>query len=302
MSKRDKKKTLAPKSPGERNFSWYPGHMAKAKRELESNLKLADSVLLLLDARAPVSTRHPELEGLLKERSSPFILVLNKTDLAEKSQTDQWSNFFRQWGHRVVDMNSLQGRGPGPLSGLLAQVESDVNRKRKSKGLLPREPRLMVAGLPNSGKSTLLNRLVGKTRFKAGKKPGLTRGVQWVRVAERYQLMDTPGILYPRIQGEESLAILAAIGSVKRDVLPPETVAHTLIQLLKKRGRLDDFIPELGQLMENDPQRAPLALLNEIWGFVSKGQQEPFRRSFERLLNVLSDPKKPITWEICPEH
>lgn len=296
-----KKPERAPKDPSERAFSWYPGHMVKAKRELEQNLKLADAVLLMLDARAPVSTRHPELEAILFNRSTPFVLVLNKMDLAEPAETQKWRKQLSDAGFYVVEMNSLQGRGPGPLNSLLQRVESELNQKRKAKGLLPREPRLMVAGLPNSGKSTLLNRLVGQTRFKAGKKPGLTRGAQWVRVANRYQLLDTPGILYPRIEGERSLSVLAATGQVKRDVLPQERVAARLLKLLQERERLHEFLPEL----ENesfDLELQPLQSLVNLWGFQTKGDAEPTRRAFERFLNLLSDSRRPITWERAGEN
>lgn len=298
--RQSKKPERTPKDPSERAFSWYPGHMVKAKRELEQNLKLADAVLLMLDARAPVSTRHPELEQILSSRNTPFVLVLNKVDLAEPSETQKWRQNLSDAGFYVVEMNSLQGRGPGPLNPLLSRVENELNQKRKLKGLLPREPRLMVAGLPNSGKSTLLNRLVGQTRFKAGKKPGLTRGAQWVRVANRYQLLDTPGILYPRIEGERSLSVLAATGQVKRDVLPQEKVAGRLLLLLQERGRLLDFVPEL-EGKSFDLQQQPLQSLVELWGFQTKGDSEPLRRAFERFLNLLSDARKPITWERLDE-
>lgn len=296
--KKSKKQQQIPDGEKQRAFSWYPGHMVKAKRELEANLKLADAVLVMLDSRAPVSTRHPELEQILISRSCPFGLVLNKCDLSEPAQTERWLNKFATENHRVVRMNSLQGRGPGPLTSLLDQVERAVNERRERKGLLPREPRLMVCGLPNSGKSTLLNRLVGKTRFKAGKKPGLTRGAQWVRVANRYQLLDTPGILYPRIEGETSLSVLAAIGSVKRNVLPQEVVARTLLRLLSQRGRLLEFVPELDEVQPNED---PLEQLAALWGYQTKGEAEPTRRAFERLLNLLTDKSKPITWEQVPE-
>lgn len=294
--KSKKKKQKQSKDPSERAFSWYPGHMVKAKRELEQNLKLADAVLLMLDSRAPVSTRHPELEAILKNRSTPFALVLNKIDLAEPQETARWRASLKESGQFVVEMNSLQGRGPGPLTSLLQRLDKEINDKREKKGLLAREPRLMVAGLPNSGKSTLLNRLVGKTRFKAGKKPGLTRGAQWVKVSNRYQLLDTPGILYPRIEGERSLSVLAATGQVKRDVLPQEKVTAKLLSLLQERGRLLDFLPEL-EGREAELKHSPLLLLTEVWGFQSKGDAEPTRRAFERLLNLLSNAKKPITWE-----
>lgn len=287
---KEKKDPSAPKA-----FSWYPGHMVKAKRELESNLKLADAVLLMLDARAPLSTRHPELEQILENRSTPFALVLNKMDLAEPQETARWRTQLRDSGHFVVEMNSLSGRGPGPLKSLLQKIEGEVNRKRERKGLLPREPRLMVAGLPNSGKSTLLNRLVGRKRFKSGAKPGLTRGAQWVRVAERYQLLDTPGILYPRIEGDESLSVLAAVGCVRRDILPMEKVTRNLLTQLRNKNRVSEFLPEWEQGADLELPLAPLA---DYWGIRSKGEAEPLKRTFERFLNLFSDPKHPITWEM----
>jgi ribosome biogenesis GTPase A len=298
MAKKKKKKNQQKAEGGERAFSWYPGHMVKAKRELESNLKLADAVLVMLDSRAPISTRHHDLEKILISRSCPFGLVLNKSDLSEQSETERWCRHLRSQGQKVVRMNSVKGRGPGSLTTLLERVGNTVNEKRERKGLLPREPRLMVCGLPNSGKSTLLNRLVGKTRFKAGKKPGLTRGAQWVRVANRYQLLDTPGILYPRIEGDRSLSFLAAIGSVKRNVLPQEKVAQTLLKILHQRGRLTQFIPEAEQI---EWEHEPLVQLAGLWGFQTRGDSEPTRRAFERLLNLLTDKDKPITWETAPE-
>ncbi len=282
----------------DRAFSWYPGHMVKAKRELEANLKLTDAVLLMLDARAPLVTRHPELEELLRQKNTPFVLVLNKADLAQDAETERWRAHLKGQGYKVVEMSALKGQGTGPLTPMLSQLENEINAKRANKGLLPRSPRLMVAGLPNSGKSTLLNRLVGKGRFKAGKKPGLTRGAQWVAVAGRYQLLDTPGILYPRIEGEQALAILSAIGSVRRDVLPMATVARRLLQELEKRGRLLELLPRFDEISPQQWVEAPLDCLAQSWGFI--GDTET-RRAFDRFLNLF--PEKPfrVTWQTAPQ-
>lgn len=296
-SKKKKNASSGSEKPQERAFSWYPGHMVKAKRELENNLKLSDAVLLMLDARAPLSTRHEELELILKNRSSPFVLVLNKSDLAEEEQTLRWRSQLKAEGHLVVEMSALKGRGTGPLTPLLKELEDQINEKRAAKGLLPREPRLMVAGLPNSGKSTLLNRLVGKTRFKAGKKPGLTRGAQWVKVAGRYLLLDTPGILYPRIEGDQALAYLAAIGSVRRDVLPQQKVARTLLNELEQRNRLAELLPDLDLGEDATWRTTPLMGLAELWGFDSDSDQ---RQAFERFLNQFTKKSFRITWQRVP--
>ncbi len=296
-TKKKKKSQSGADKPQERAFSWFPGHMVKAKRELEANLKLADAVLLMLDARAPLSTRHEELEQILNDRSSPFVLVLNKSDLAEEEQTQRWKTHLKSLGHMVVEMSALKGRGTGPLTPLLKELEDQINQKREAKGVLPREPRLMVAGLPNSGKSTLLNRLVGKTRFKAGKKPGLTRGAQWVKVAGRYLLLDTPGILYPRIEGDDALSYLAAIGSVRRDVLPQQKVARRLLEELADRGRLAELLPTLEPDPEAQWRRTPLASLAQLWGFDPDADQ---RRAFERFLNLFTKKSFRVTWQTAP--
>jgi ribosome biogenesis GTPase A len=282
----------------DRAFSWYPGHMVKAKRELEANLKLADGVMLMLDARAPEATRHPELEEILRQRNTPFLLVLNKADLAEEAETERWRAYLKSEGYKVVELSALKGHGTGPLTPMLDQLEREVNQKRAHKGLLARDPRLMVAGLPNSGKSTLLNRLVGQGRFKAGKKPGLTRGAQWVTVAGRYQLLDTPGILYPRIEGERVLAILAAIGSVRRDILPLARVARRLLQELEQRGRLLELLPRMAEVTVEQWTQEPLRCLAESWGFVDSEQQQ--RRAFDRFLNLFAEKPFRVTWQTAP--
>lgn len=301
-TKKTKKPSGSPQPQGDTNsvssdraFSWYPGHMVKAKRELEANLKLADAVLLMLDARAPNSTRHPELEEILSTRTTPFLLVLNKADLAQAEETERWRAHLKSQRYKVVEMSALKGQGTGPLTPMLDKLEVEINEKRARKGLLPREPRLMVAGLPNSGKSTLLNRLVGQTRFKAGKKPGLTRGAQWVSVAGRYQLLDTPGILYPRIEGERTLAVLSAIGSVKRDVLPMAQVVRRLFQELDSRGRLTEVLPGLEDVPEELWSEQPLECLARALKFPEGDEQE--RRSFERFLNLFAEKPIRITWQ-----
>ena len=301
MAFKKKKKRDKKKPESERAFSWYPGHMVKAKRELEQNLKLADAVLMMLDSRAPISTRHPDLEKILLNRNAPFVFVLNKSDLSEPKKTEAWRKHLKANGYKVVEMNALQGRGTGPLTPILDQLEKEINAKRERKGLLGREPRLMVAGLPNSGKSTLLNRIVGKGRFRAGKKPGLTRGAQWVKVAGRYLLLDTPGILYPRIDGERALSVLAAIGSVRRDILPQEKVTTCLFRELHEYGKLYDVVPELKDFEPEEIFKSPLLSLCQAWNMADAHDQPEERRAFERFLNLFSEKGCRITWEPVPE-
>lgn len=230
-----------PQAP--RAFSWFPGHMRKALRKLEEMLALADAVLLVMDARIPASSRQPDLEALLRRKQKETLLILNKADLAEEGETERWLATLRREGHHAASMRAVAARaGAGPLEQPIARLREAVNAQRKKRGLLPRDPRLVVAGIPNVGKSSLLNRLAGATRARTGAKPGVTRGPQWVAVPGKWQILDSPGILYPRIEGEETLTSLAATSCVSLDAIPLERVGGLLLHRLARRGRALDLL------------------------------------------------------------
>lgn len=227
-----------------RGYSWFPGHMRKAMRRLEEHLDLADIVLLVMDARIPASSRQPDLEEMLQRRQKEMIIVLNKSDLADERETKRWLDWFRAQSIPAVAMRSVSGKGAGPLEETIAQVRGRVREKRQAKGLRPRDPRLIVAGIPNVGKSSLLNRLAGSVRAKTGARPGVTRGNQWVGVPGSWQLLDSPGILYPRIDNEDILTSLAAASCVKHDAIPLELVGAKLLQKLYLLGKTADLAGE----------------------------------------------------------
>ncbi|MBI3925010.1 MAG: ribosome biogenesis GTPase YlqF [Armatimonadetes bacterium] len=214
--------------------------MRKARRELEQSLRLADAVLMVLDARAPASTRHLELERSLRNR--PIILVLNKEDLAEKEATRAWIQTLSQEGATAVALTSTGGQGAGPLRPHLERIRQRLHQDLAAKGVRPRPPRLIVAGVPNVGKSSLLNRLVGRKRAKTGAKPGVTRGPQWVVAEGLWQVLDTPGILYPRIQGAEQFTHLLAVGCVRREAVAFDEAAGRLVQILAERGLREELL------------------------------------------------------------
>lgn len=248
-----------------KNFSWFPGHMRKAMRLLEEQLGLADIVLLVLDARLPLSSRQPDLEKLLRQRQKEVIFVLNKADLAEERETNSWLKWFASQKLEAVAMRSTSGRGAGPLEKSIAKVRQKIQVQRQAKGMLPRDPRLVVAGVPNVGKSSLLNRLAGANRAQTGARPGVTRGNQWVAVPGKWQILDSPGILYPKIESEETLMILAAASCVRHDAIPLELVGGLLLERLWSLHKIDKIISEkLRQTWQESAQLTSEGMLDDL--------------------------------------
>lgn len=263
-----------------RAFSWYPGHMAKALRQLEQNLELADVVLLVMDARIPASSRQPEIEELLRRKNREMLLVLNKADLADEDETKRWKQRLASEGHRVVIMRATAGKGAGSLTEHICKLRAAVDAKRQQKGLLPRDPRLVVAGIPNVGKSSLLNRLAGANRAKTGAKPGVTRGNQWVAVPGKWQVLDSPGILYPRIEGETALTNLAATSCVSLDAVPIERVGSLLLLRLAQLGKLE---PYLGRQLSGTSAEM-LDQFAQIRNFLLNGDELDLTRAARMLM------------------
>ena len=290
----------------QRGFSWFPGHMRKALRQLESQLELADVVLLVLDARLPRSSRQPELEELLARKRKELIFVLNKSDLAQAEETERWLAWFKKAQLRAVSMRSSSGRGAGPLEQSLAQVRQQLNTKRQAKGMRPRDPRLVVAGIPNVGKSSLLNRLAGATRAKTGAKPGVTRGNQWVSVEGKWQILDSPGILYPKIEDAQTLMALAAASCVRHEAIPQELAGQLLLETLWERQLRPPFIP-LSLWEEWQGENSPLTpeerLAQLAWAKkLTIANKEPdIPRCAHHLLQAFAQGEMaPLTLELTP--
>ena len=213
------------------NFQWYPGHMTKAKRMMQENIKLIDLVIELVDARIPMSSRNPDIDELGKNKAR--LILLNKSDLADDRQTDEWMNFFKSKNYSVVKVNSKKGGGIKSIQGVIQEACKEKMERDRKRGILNRPVRAMVVGIPNVGKSTFINSLAGKAAAKTGNKPGVTKGKQWIRLNKNVELLDTPGILWPKFEDQIVGLRLAFIGSIKDEIMNLEELAAELIGFLK---------------------------------------------------------------------
>ena len=219
------------------NIQWYPGHMTKARREMEADVRIVDMVIELLDARAPMASGNPEIRrlGQGKER----VIVLNKSDLADAATTAAWIHSFQAEGAHCIAMDA---RGSGNRKLLLRTIEAAAAAKRerdKKRGILNRPVRAMVAGIPNVGKSTLINMLSGRSSAKTGNKPGVTRGNQWIRFQQSIELLDTPGILWPKFEDPAIGEKIAFLGSINEMIVDKTELAVTLLAFLRSKGKLE---------------------------------------------------------------
>lgn len=213
------------------HFQWYPGHMTKAKRMMQENIKLIDLVIELVDARVPISSRNPDIDELGKNKAR--LILLNKSDLAEDKWNDAWSEYFREKGFSVVKVNSKKGGGIKSINGVIQEACKEKIERDRKRGILNRPVRAMVVGIPNVGKSTFINALAGKACAKTGNKPGVTKGKQWIRLNKNVELLDTPGILWPKFDDEKIGMNLAFIGSINDEILHMDELACSLIKILQ---------------------------------------------------------------------
>lgn len=222
------------------HFQWYPGHMTKAKRMMQENIKLIDLVIELVDARVPLSSRNPDIDELSQNKAR--LILLNKSDLANERANDDWKKYFEEKGFFVVKVNSRNGLGIKNVNGVIQDACKEKIERDRKRGILNRPVRAMVVGIPNVGKSTFINTFAGKAATKTGNKPGVTKGKQWIKLNKNVELLDTPGILWPKFEDQIVGLRLALIGSIKDEVLNVEELAIELIQYLNSnyKGLLED--------------------------------------------------------------
>ena len=212
------------------NINWFPGHMAKAGRQVKEQAALCDLILEIADARLPRSSRNPQLKSMIGAK--PTLLVLNKADLTEKSERERWMAYFRGEGQPAVFVAARKKQGFKELNQFLEGEHARLSERLAARGRRPRPLRVMMVGIPNTGKSALLNAMVGSNKVKTGNKPGLTRSLQWVRTADHLELLDSPGILWPKLDDQRAALALAAVGSISKDACPEEECGWFLLNWL----------------------------------------------------------------------
>ena len=215
------------------NVQWYPGHMTKAKRQMQEDLKLIDLIIELVDARVPLSSRNPDIDQLGQNKSR--LILLNKADLADERQNEAWKEYFQSKGFHVVKVDSRNGAGMKTIQNVIQEACKEKIERDRRRGIKNRPIRAMVAGIPNVGKSTFINTFAGKACAKTGNRPGVTKGKQWIRLNKNVELLDTPGLVWPKFEDQEVGIRLAFVGSIKDDILNMEELALKLIDYLKER-------------------------------------------------------------------
>ena len=236
---------------------WYPGHMTKAKRMMQENIKLIDLVIELVDARAPLSSKNPDIDELGKNKFR--LILLNKADLSSEKGNAMWTKYFEEKGYFVVKINSRSGAGMKQISATIMEACKEKIERDRKRGILNRPIRAMVVGIPNVGKSTFINSFAGRAAAKTGNKPGVTKGTQWIRLNKKVELLDTPGILWPKFEDQAVGLKLAMLGSVNDEILNIDELSMELIKLLNEH--FPDVISERYQI---EKQEEPLKILEEI--------------------------------------
>lgn len=250
-------------------IQWFPGHMTKAKRMMESQIKLVDVVVEMLDARIPRSSTNPMLQDILG--SKPKVIALNKLDMADKVQTDLWVEKIKNSGLPVCKLDCATGKGVKQLISAIQLAAKPVIDKWLKKGVRNRPVRVMIVGIPNVGKSTLINRLVGKNKVMAADRPGVTRGQQWVTIAKGLELLDTPGVLWPKFEDPSVGFALAATGAIKEDVFDRESAVELLIDFLLKNYPQELATKYAVSLEDGDDVNAVMAKIATSRGCLKAG-------------------------------
>ncbi len=271
------------------HINWFPGHMAKAQRMIREQLKLVDVAIELLDARIPSASANPVIDEVVGDK--PRVVVLNKADLADPGGTERWLAFFRARGREGIAVESLGGGGTKQLAARVEKAAAPMLAKLAAKGIRPRAVRAMILGIPNVGKSSLINRLLGTATVRTGDKPGVTRGQQWIKIGRNLELLDTPGVLWPKLEDQEAAFRLAVTGAISDEVFDREKVVAVLLKML--RGDYPDRLMARFNLTGPLPEDGLelLALVGARRGCLRSGGAVDYEKAGRIVLSEFRDGK-----------
>lgn len=268
------------------NINWYPGHMAKARREIKEKIQLIDVVYEVIDSRMPLSSKISDIDDLLNNK--PKILVMTKYDMCDISETNKIINYYEKNGNIVIPVDLISGNGVSSIIKETDKIAEKINTDRKKKGMKPRNIRALVIGVPNSGKSTLINKLVGKKAAQTGDKPGVTKQVNWIRVGKNIELLDSPGILWPKLDNQEFAHNLAALSSIKEEIVDIEDLSIYILrklykyypELLKDRYDISSIDSEISNTLD---------LIGEKRGALIKGGEIDYNKVYRLIIKDLKE-------------
>ncbi|MBQ3057428.1 MAG: ribosome biogenesis GTPase YlqF [Clostridia bacterium] len=275
-------------SENSQSIQWFPGHMAKTKRKIKEVLPIIDAVAEVVDARIPLSSRNPDLFDIIENK--PYIILLNKCDMADPVATREWIDFYKVQGITAIAVDCKSGKGLNAFKESVKTTLSDKLESYKEKGMVGKPLRVMVVGIPNVGKSSFINKISGKTRAKAENRPGVTRGNQWFTIDKQLELLDTPGVLWPKFEDQTVGEHLAVTGAVKDRILDTELLAMRLIEILSE-GYKDLLIARYGELDFDTDSYEILCQIGKKRGMVIRGGETDTERAANMLLEEYRNQK-----------
>jgi len=272
------------KSFSNSHINWYPGHMAKTKRQIKENLSLIDIVYELCDARIPYSSKNNDIDELIKNK--PKILIMTKMDLCDLEITNKWKKYYEDLGYKVVLVDLINNKNIKDIFKETDLIMKNINDKRKKQGLKERKARVLVLGIPNVGKSTLINRLVSKKVTKVGNVPGITKNLSWIRINDKIELLDTPGILWPKLEQEKVALNLAATTAIKEEILDKEKLAIYIIETLQTK-----YSDNLKTRYNLDDSKDILSILDQIGKKIGayKNNEIIYEKVYDKVIKDLKE-------------
>ena len=282
--RQEKKNNCSQESFSKVPISWYPGHMAKTKREIKEKIDLIDIVFEVVDARIPYSSKNKEIEEMTKGK--PRVIVMTKIDLCDSGKTNKWIKYYEDKDYIVIPIDLINNPNTKIIFDKIKPLVDEINNKRKSKGLKERKARILIMGVPNVGKSTLINRLVGRKATNVGNRPGVTKNLEWIRINDKVELLDTPGILWPKLDEEEVAYNLASMTAIKEEVLDSEDIAIYIIKKL-----LSDYPDNIINRYNLTKTEDIVDILDEIGKKIGafRNSETDYDRVYKRVIKDLQD-------------